>query len=86
MGFYSLHQNAGRVFYSQKSRFYSPKNTLLSVKTINQHFGEKFKNMFCWKILLQICCFFAFFSFSVLKTLKLRFRPVFGVGSTQTLV
>ena len=56
MGFFSSHQNAGRVFYSQIKQ-------VSLIKTCFTFFAK-----FCF----QISCFFILFSFLPLKTLQIQ--------------
>ena len=59
--FLSLHQNAGRLFYSQKIYLFSLKTP------VDQCFGANLKNMFFCRILLQISCFLKLFPVKNIK-------------------
>ena len=64
--FLSLHQNAGRLFYSLKKCFIE-KSSFFGNKIVNQRFGANLKKRVVCKILLQIFCFLSFLAQKMLK-------------------
>ena len=82
MLFFSLHQNAGWMFYFQIKQFFSYKNTFLLLKTgeniflrnktLNQRFDANLKNPFFAKFCCKFLAFFSFFSFLPLNMFEIK--------------